>query len=77
MQTALEKLLEYVDNTFRDEELDDYIEEINFVAGNVYKINKRISEIEQERITFGNISTELELELRTLKQSLTKEINKL
>ena len=77
MQTALEKLLEYVDNTFRDEELDDYIEEINFVAGNVYKINKRISEIEQERITFGNVSTELKLELIRLKKSLTQEIDKL
>ena len=77
MQTALENLIEYVENTFNDDELNDYIEITNFVAGNIYKINKRINIIEQERITFGNISTELELELGTLKQSLTKEINKL
>ena len=77
MQTALENLIEYVENTFNDDELNDYIEMTNFVAGNIYKINKRINIIEQERITFGNISTELELELGTLKQSLTKEINKL
>ena len=77
MQTALENLIEYVENTFNDDELNDYIEMVNFVAGNIYKINKRINIIEQERITFGNISTELELELGTLKQSLTKEIDKL
>jgi hypothetical protein len=77
MQTALENLIEYVENTFNDDELNDYIENVNFVAGNIYKINKRINIIEQEQITFGNISTELELELGTLKQSLTKEINKL
>ena len=77
MQTALENLIEYVENTFNDDELNDYIEMTNFVAGNIYKINKRINIIEQERITFGNISTELELELIKLKQSLTQEINKL
>ena len=77
MQTALENLIEYVENTFNDDELNDYIEMVNFVAGNIYKINKRINIIEQERITFGNISTELELELIKLKQSLTQEINKL
>lgn len=77
MQTTLEDLIDYVENTFQDDELNDYIEMVNFVAGNIYKINKRINIIEQERITFGNISTELELELIKLKQSLTKEINKL
>ena len=77
MQTALENLIEYVENTFNDDELNDYIEMVNFVAGNIYKINKRINIIEQEQITFGNISTELELELIKLKQSLTQEINKL
>jgi len=77
MQTTLENLIEYVENTFNDDELNDYIEMTNFVAGNIYKINKRINVIEQEQITFGNISTALELELIKLKQSLTKEINKL
>ena len=77
MQTTLENLIEYVENTFNDDELNDYIEMANFVAGNIYKINKRINIIEQERITFGNVSTELELELIRLKQSLTQEIDKL
>ena len=77
MQTALENLIEYVENTFNDDELNDYIENVNFVAGNIYKINKRINVIEQEQITFGNISTELELELIKLKRKLTLEINKL
>ena len=77
MQTALENLIEYVENTFNDDELNDYIENVNFVAGNIYKFNKRINMIEQERITFGNISTELELELIKLKQSLTQEISRL
>jgi hypothetical protein len=77
INTALENLIEYVENTFQDDELNDYIEMINFVAGNIYNINKRINIIEEERNTFGSISTQLELELGTLKQSLTKEINKL
>lgn len=77
MQTTLENLIEYVENTFNDDELNDYIEMVNFVAGNIYRLNKRINIIEQEKITFGNISTELELELGTLKQSLTQEIDKL
>ena len=77
MQTTLENLIEYVENTFNDDELNDYIEITNFVAGNIYKLNKRINIIEQERITFGNVSTELELELIRLKQSLTQEIDKL
>ena len=77
MQTTLENLIEYVENTFNDDELNDYIEIVNFVAGNIYKINKSINIIEQERNTFGSISSELELELIKLKQSLTKEINKL
>jgi len=77
INTALENLIEYVENTFQDDELNDYIEMVNFVAGNIYKINKRINIIEEERNTFGSISTQLELELGTLKQSLTKEINKL
>lgn len=77
MQTTLENLIEYVENTFNDDELNDYIEIVNFVAGNIYRINKSINIIEQERNTFGSISSELELELIKLKQSLTKEINKL
>jgi len=75
--TALEDLIEYVENTFQDDELNDYIETVNFVAGNIYKLNKAINDIEQERTTFGSISSELELKLRILKQSLTKEINRL
>jgi len=77
MNTALEDLIEYVENTFQDDELNDYIETVNFVAGNIYKLNKAINDIEQERTTFGSISSELELKLRILKQSLTKEINRL
>ena len=77
MNTALENLIEYVENTFQDDELNNYIEMVNFVAGNIYKLNKSINLIEKERTTFGSISSELELELGTLKQSLTKEINKL
>ena len=75
--TTLEDLIEYVDDTFQDDELNEYIEMVNFVAGNIYKLNKSINLIEKERTTFGSISSELELELGTLKKSLTKEINKL
>ena len=75
MQTALENLIEYVENTFNDDELNDYIEMTNFVAGNIYKINKRINVIEQEKIMFGTISPELIIELYRLKQSLTQQIN--
>lgn len=71
METALEKLLDYVDNTFRDDELNDFIEEVNFIALNIYKLNKKINEIEKS--TLGTMSSDL----IELKQSLTKEINRL
>jgi hypothetical protein len=75
--TTLEDLIEYVDDTFQDEELNEYIEMVNFVAGNIYKLNKSINLIEQERTTFGSISSESQLDLDKLRQSLTKEINRL
>jgi hypothetical protein len=75
--TTLEDLIEYVDDTFQDDELNEYIEMVNFVAGNIYKINKRINLIEKERTTFGSISSETQLDLDKLRQSLTKEINRL
>lgn len=71
METALEKLLDYVDNTFRDDELNDFIEEVNFIALNIYKLNKKINEIEKS--TLRTMSSDL----IELKQSLTKEINRL
>jgi hypothetical protein len=75
--TTLEDLIEYVNDTFQDDELNEYIEMINFVAGNIYKLNKSINLIEKERTTFGSISSETQLDLDKLKQSLTKEINRL
>ena len=75
--TTLEDLIEYVEDTFQDEELNEYIEMVNFVAGNIYKLNKSINLIEQERTTFGSISSESQLDLDKLRQSLTKEINRL
>ena len=77
MQTALENLVEYVENTFNDDELNDYIEMVNFVAGNIYKLNKAINEIEQYEITFGELTFESVSKLDKLKKSLTKEIDKL
>ena len=77
MNTALEDLIEYVDDTFQDDELNEYIEMVNFVAGNIYKLNKSINLIEKERTTFGSISSESQLDLDKLRQSLTKEINRL
>ena len=77
MQTALENLIEYVENTFNDDELNDYIEMVNFVAGNIYKLNKAINEIEQYEITFGELTFESVSKLDKLKKSLTKEIDKL
>jgi hypothetical protein len=75
--TTLEDLIEYVDDTFQDDELNEYIEMVNFVAGNIYKLNKSINLIEKERTTFGSISSETQMDLDKLKQSLTKEINRL
>ena len=76
MQTALENLIEYVENTFNDDELNDYIEMTNFVAGNIYKLNKAINDIEEDLI-FGDLKLEVAVKLDNLKQSLTQEINKL
>jgi hypothetical protein len=74
MQTALEKLLEYVSNSYNDEVLDGLIEDINGICGTIERINRRINVIEQERTTFGNISNDLEIELARLKIRLIEEI---
>ena len=70
MQTALEKLLDYVAENYTDETLDNLIEEVNGICGTIERINNRINIIEQERFTFGFFSTELELELKRLKNNL-------
>jgi hypothetical protein len=75
METALERLLDYVGKNYNDEELDNLIEDINGICGTIERINKRINIIEQEKIMFGTISPELIIELYRLKQSLTKQIN--
>ena len=70
MQTALEKLLEYVEENYTDETLDSLIEEVNGICGTIERINKRINIVEEEKSIFGSISTELELELKRLKNNL-------
>lgn len=72
METALEKLLDYVDNTFRDDELNNLIEEVNFRALNIYKLNKTINQVEKNTVG-GTLSSDL----IELKEKLTKEINRL
>ena len=74
MQTALEKLLDYVAENYNDETLDNLIEEVNGICGTIERINKRINIIETELSSFGSISKELELELKRLKNKLTQEI---
>ncbi len=75
METALERLLDYVGRNYNDEKLDNLIEDINGICGTIERINKRINIIEQEKIMFGTISPELIIELYRLKQSLTQQIN--
>ena len=74
MQTALEKLLEYVEENYTDDTLDSLIDYINGICGTIERINKRINIIEEEKSTFGTISTGLELELKRLKNNLNQEI---
>ena len=75
METALERLLDYVGRNYNDEKLDNLIEDINGICGTIERINKRINIIEQEKIMFGTISPELIIELYRLKQSVTQQIN--
>lgn len=74
METALERLLDYVGKNYNDEELDNLIEDINGICGTIERINNRINIIEQELTTFGSISSELEVELIRLKSKLTENI---
>ena len=74
MQTALEKLLDYVVENYTDETLDNLIDEVNGICGTIERINKRINIVEEEKSTFSSISFELELELGTLKNKLNQEI---
>lgn len=74
MQTALEKLLDYVAENYTDETLDNLIEEVNGICGTIERINNRINIVEEEKSTFSSISLELELELKRLKNNLNQVI---
>ena len=74
METALERLLDYVGRNYNDEELDNLIEDINGICGTIERINNRINVIEQEFTTFGSISSELDVELIRLKSKLIENI---
>ena len=75
--TALENLIDYVETEYNDDILNALIEEINSIAGTIDRVNRAINDIEQERITFGDISLELEVKLEKLKRKLTIEISRL
>lgn len=75
--TALENLIDYVETEYNDDILNALIEEINGIAGTIDRVNRAINDIEQERITFGDISLELEVKLEKLKRKLTLEISRL
>ena len=74
MGTALENIIDYAESEFNDDVLNALIEEINGIAGTIERINNRINAIEEEKSTFGSISTELEVELQRLKKRLTLQI---
>ena len=75
--TALENLIDYAETEYNDEILNSLIEEINGIAGTIDRVNRAINDIEQERITFGDVSLELEVKLEKLKRKLTLEISRL
>lgn len=77
MKTALEKLLEYVENTYQDETLDFLIEDINGICGTIDRIVRKINEIEEVQQTFGSITLEQELTLARLKPKLLQELKSL
>jgi hypothetical protein len=72
--TAIENLIEYAEKEYNDDILNSLIEEINGIAGTIQRINNKINLIEQERATFGSISSELKVELERLKRRLKLEI---
>jgi len=72
--TALENLIDYAEREYNDDILNSLIEEINGIAGTIQRINNKINLIEQDKATFGSISSELEVELERLKKRLTLEI---
>ena len=75
--TALENLIDYAETEYNDDILNSLIEEINSIAGTIDRVNRAINDIEQERITFGDVSLELEVKLEKLKRKLTLEISRL
>ena len=75
--TALENLIDYAETEYNDDILSSLIEEINGIAGTIDRVNRAINDIEQERITFGDVSLELEVKLEKLKRKLTLEISRL
>jgi hypothetical protein len=74
--TALENLIDYAETEYNDDILNSLIEEINGIAGTIDRVNRAINDIEEE-IIFGDLDLQTALKLDKLKESLTKEINKL
>ena len=74
METALEKLIDYVETGYNDDILNAFIEEINGIAGTIERINNRINKIEEERSIFDTLNPDLQLELIRLKNKLTETI---
>ena len=76
-ETEAEKVThtEFLENELSQTYFKDFLSDYKDTVSRIYQSNKRIAEIEQNLSFFGSITSDEQVELQSLKKTLTKLIN--
>ena len=76
-ETEAEKVThtEFLENELNQHLYKDFLSDYKDTVSRIYQSNKRIAEIEQNLSIFGSITSDEQVELQSLKKTLTKLID--
>ena len=76
-ETEAEKVTvtEFLENELNQHLYKDFLSDYKDTVGRIYQSNKKIAEIEQNLSFFGSITSDEQVELQSLKKTLTNLIN--
>jgi hypothetical protein len=76
-ETEAEKVThtEFLENELNQTYFKDFLSDYKDTVKQIYQTNKRIAEIEQNISFFGSITSDEQVELQSLKKTLTNLIN--
>jgi hypothetical protein len=66
---------EFLENELNQHLYKDFLSDYKDTVSRIYQSNKRIAEIEQNTSFFGSITSDEQVELQSLKKTLTKLID--